>query len=81
MVTETVDQIEPFREIWMKGKIHGNKCGWIQTCFHIYSIIGKIPLLTFQCCDKCGRLKEMEAHMMKRESKIASIVKTSRNVT
>jgi hypothetical protein len=46
MVTETVDQMDPLREIWMKGKIQGNKCGWIQTCFHIYSIIDIIHLLS-----------------------------------
>ena len=81
MVTETVDQMDPLREIWMKGKIQGNKCGWIQTCFHTYFIIVKVDILTFQWSDKWGRLKEMEAHRMKRESYIASIVKTSRNVT
>ena len=30
MVTDTVLQMEPFKEIWMMGKVQGKISGWIQ---------------------------------------------------
>ena len=55
----TVDQMDPFNEIWMAGSVIGRVKGWIQI---------------FQVGQRRGRVKVMTARSMKEQSKSESMV-------
>jgi hypothetical protein len=64
--TATVDQMEPFRDIWMKGRIQGKIWGWTSS-FHF-------PQMR-------GREKEIIMQMTNTVSNMASMIRICLNVT
>ena len=75
--------MEPVKDICMRGRSQGKRCGWIQSwnLFSYFENLFSLSRSTFQYPENWGTLKEKVAVLMNVMSKIANIVNSCRKVT